>query len=335
MALTATFRKALAGRSTFRGPGVAIPPVWSFKTWSPKIWACLTLVALGWLVIPHWSADAATPEDGRRAYDAGHFTDAMGIWAELSRLGNADAEFGLGLLYDLGNGTPEDPATALYWYKAAAEAGLPEAQFNVAAMYDAGRGVPQDTASAAMWYARAAAHGHHRAQYDLGLLYAQGAGVPRNPGAAAAWMRTAADGGITAAAGKLKALAAAIPDKPAAELAAVILVSPVRNANLILPASTPAVELVWTAPPQPRPVHYEVQVRELGSTLRTVYTTTLNETATLVPLPETPNFYVWSVDTVGRDGIHEPSDWSWFSVGPASPSEQSVASVPASKRAAR
>ncbi len=279
--------------------------------------------------LPWVAAHAATPDDGRRAYDAGHFTDAMGIWAELSRRGNAEAEFGLGLLYDLGNGTPANPATAFFWYLAAAEDGLPEAEFNVAAMYDSGRGVAQSAEIAAVWYAKAAAHGHHRAQFDLGLLYEQGVGVPRNPGAAAAWMRDAAAGGITAAGDRLKALEATIPDKPAGGLTAVTLVSPPRNATLPLPGKAASVELVWSAPPEPRPVHYEVQVRELGSsTLQTVFTASVTETATLVPLPANADFYVWNVSTVGRDGSHAVGDWNWFTVGTPPDSQQSMASVP-------
>jgi hypothetical protein len=159
-------------------------------------------------------AVAATPEDGRKAYDAGRFSDALGIWAELSRSGNAESEFGLGLLYDLGNGTAEDPETAFFWYKTAAEAGLPEAEFNVAAMYDSGRGVAQSAEAAASWYARAAARGHPRAQYDLGLLYDQGEGVPHNPDAAAAWLRQAAGGGLAAAGSRLKLLHAAAAHRP-------------------------------------------------------------------------------------------------------------------------
>jgi hypothetical protein len=297
---------------------------------SGKVWCAVAVIVFGLAASPSM---AAGPEDGRRAYDAGHYADAMGVWAELSRRGNPDAQFGLGLLYDLGNGTQEDPETAFFWYKAAADAGLAAAEFNVAAMYDAGRGVTRSATDAALWYARAASHGHHRAQFDLGLLYQQGEGVPRNTAAAAAWMRAAADGGITAAAARLKSLAKAIPDRPAGNLVAVTLVSPAKDATLGLPVGGPAVELVWNAPPQPRPVRYEVQVRELGSTLKTVFITSVNETATLVPLPEIPDFYVWSVDSISPDGSRQPSDWSWFSVGapgaPTAPStEQSLAAVP-------
>ena len=270
---------------------------------------------------------AATPEDGRRAYDAGHFTDAMGIWSELSKQGNAEAEFGVGLLYDLGNGTPEDPQAAFFWYKLAADADLPEAEFNVAAMYDSGRGVAQSSASAALWYAKAAAHGHHRAEYALGLLYADGDGVPRNPEAAAAWLHKAAQGGLPAAADRIRTLQAD-PTGRADKLTPVTLTSPARDVIFAPTGTNITVPLVWTAPAEAKPVHYEIQVRELGGPkMRTVLTASSTETATLVQLPANPNFYVWNVSTVARDGSRAPGDWGWFSIGPASQSGQSMASV--------
>ena len=286
------------------------------------------MLALGLCIRP---AGAATPEDGRRAYDSGHFTDAMGIWAELSRAGNAEAEFGLGLLYDLGNGRPEDPETAFFWYNAAAGAGMPAAQFNVGAMYDSGRGVAQDHAAAALWYAKAASHGHHRAQFNLGQLYEQGDGVPRNLDAAAAWLKAAADGGLQAAAAQLKTLDRT-RSKPGGPLTAVTLVSPARDVTLTTPDNTPMVEFVWLAAPEPKPVHYEVQIRG-GSTLQIIPTASVTTTALAVQLPQAADIYVWSVDTVARDGSRSHSDWSWFSVGSPSQSEKSIAAAPSAPHA--
>jgi hypothetical protein len=268
------------------------------------------------------SAQAATPEDGRRSYDAGRFTDAMGIWAELSREGNAEAAYGIGMLYDLGNGTKEDPSAAFAWYKVAAEAGISAAEFNVGAMYDAGRGVAHDSASAASWYARAAARGHGRAEFDLGLLYEQGDGVPRNPDAAAAWFRDAGKAGIAAAGRRLKSLPGSLADKPEP----VNLTAPDRDAKLGLSANNPDVELVWTAPPEPWPARYEVEVRDFnGPDMPIVFDAIVTETADLVRLPMQAAFYVWNVVTIGPDGSRTPSDWDWFSVNPSS---QALASAP-------
>jgi TPR repeat protein len=284
----------------------------------------------GMLLLNLWTgpASAATSEDGRRAYDAGQFTDAMGIWAELSRQGDAEAEFGLGLLYDLGNGTPANPETAFLWYKMAADAGLPAAEFNVAAMYDAGRGVGRSSENAAQWYAKAGAHGHHRAQFDLGLLYQNGDGVPRNLDAAAAWFRDAADGGLAAAGNRLKEVTAAARTRPAGPMAVVSLVAPERNATITSRGGAVSLELVWVPPAEPQPVHFVVQVRELGSTLRTIFTTSVTDTAVIVPLPANTGFYVWNVNAVGQDGSDAAGDWNWFSVDQATDPTRSMASVP-------
>lgn len=274
-------------------------------------------LAVGILVFGGWSfgAGAATPEDGRRAYNAGHFTDAMGIWAKLSREGDAEAEFGLGLLYDLGNGTPENPRSAFLWYKMAAEAGLSAAEFNVGAMYDSGRGIARDPEAAAAWYAKAAARGHHRAQYDLGQMYEHGDGVPRNPEAAAAWFKAAAAGGVEAAADRLKSLNANTPSKPAGPLTAVTPVSPAMNANVMLTPVNPVVEFVWMAAPEPQRVRYEVEVREAGEPAQPlVAEASVTTTAIAVRLPVHADSYIWKVDTVARSGANSPSDWNWFSV---------------------
>jgi hypothetical protein len=155
----------------------------------------------------HASAAAAdTVGDGQRAYVHGRFEEARRIWAPLAEAGDAAAQVSLGLLFDLGQGVPEDPATAYMWYRRAADAGLAQAQFNVAVMQDSGLVGPRDAVEAARWYAKAAAQGHHRAQYNLAQLYSSGDGVPRDIARARAWYRVAAQGGLTAAADKLAAI---------------------------------------------------------------------------------------------------------------------------------
>ncbi len=145
----------------------------------------------------------ASLQDGQQAFDTGHFSEALAAWSPLAAEGDPKAELGLGVLYDLGDGVAQDAATALRWYRKAADAGLPDAELNVAVMYDSGRGTPRDAAAAAQWYARAAAHHDHRAEYDLAQLYAAGDGVPKNGTVAEAWLRAAAAGGLDAAGERL------------------------------------------------------------------------------------------------------------------------------------
>ena len=112
-----------------------------------------------------------------------------------AQAGDADAQVDLGLMYDQGQGVPQNYAEALKWYRKAADQGDATAQYNVGVMYDHGQGVPQNHAEAAKWFRKAAAQGISDAQYNLGVMYHQGQGVPQNYVAAAKWLRKAADQG--------------------------------------------------------------------------------------------------------------------------------------------
>jgi TPR repeat protein len=46
------------------------------------------------------------------------------------------------------------------WYRLAAEQGINKAQYNLGIMYDDGQGVPQDYAEAVKWYRLAAEQGN-------------------------------------------------------------------------------------------------------------------------------------------------------------------------------
>ena len=64
-----------------------------------------------------------------------------------------------GLMYDNGEGVPEDDATAVKWYTKAAEQGNADAQYNLGLCMTDGRGVPEDDATAVKWYTKAAEQG--------------------------------------------------------------------------------------------------------------------------------------------------------------------------------
>jgi len=48
------------------------------------------------------------------------------------------------MMYDKGQGVPQDYAEAVTWYRKAAEKGFAEAQYNLGTMCYRGQGVPQD-----------------------------------------------------------------------------------------------------------------------------------------------------------------------------------------------
>jgi murein DD-endopeptidase MepM/ murein hydrolase activator NlpD len=183
------------------------------------------------------SLAAALTGDAQSAYDNGQFGEARRIWVPLAEAGDAEAQFRLGLLFDLGQGVRKDLATAYMWYRRAAEAGLAQAQFNVAVMQDSGLVGPRNTVEAARWYRKAAVQGHHRAQYNLAQLYASGDGVPSNIAKAKAWYRVAAHGGLTAAADKLagierNARSGTSPSEPTP-----VVPPPLKDADFLWPVS--------------------------------------------------------------------------------------------------
>lgn len=86
----------------------------------------------------------------------------------------------------------------------AAERGVPDAQFNLGMVYDMGDRVPHngvqfDAAEAVRWFRKAAEQGHPRAQLNLGIKYIQGVGVPENSEMGRHWMQMAASNGVSEA----------------------------------------------------------------------------------------------------------------------------------------
>ena len=126
---------------------------------------------------------------------SGRTPDAITEIRRQAEQGDADAQFSLGVMYDTGEGVPQDYGEALRWYRLAADQGHAGAQSNLGVMYGTGRGVPQDDGEALRWYRLAADQGHAGAQSNLGVMYGTGRGVPQDDGEAFRWYRLAADQG--------------------------------------------------------------------------------------------------------------------------------------------
>lgn len=136
---------------------------------------------------------------GLHDFEAGRFAEAMQQWKQSADAGDARGALYIGVMYDTGQGVPQNYTMALEWYRRAAEAGNAAAAFNVGVYYDSGLGVAKDRAQAANWYERAAARGFARANYNLALLYTAGDGVPRDDARANKLFTAAARQGISAA----------------------------------------------------------------------------------------------------------------------------------------
>ena len=85
--------------------------------------------------------------------------DSIPALTSRAQKGNADAQNSLGLMYDNGQGVPQNHAEAVKWYRLAADQGDARAQFNLGFVYADGQGVPQSDVIAHMWYNLAGAQG--------------------------------------------------------------------------------------------------------------------------------------------------------------------------------
>ena len=143
-------------------------------------------------------------EDALKAHDSGDFKKAHKLWLIEAKKGDAVSQVNLGIMYNLGNGVPQDYKEAAKWYRLAAEQGNAQAQSNLGIMYNLGKGVPQDYKEAIKWFRLAAKQGVAHAQYNIGLMYLNGYGVLQSYENAYAWWIVAAANGSESARGNMR-----------------------------------------------------------------------------------------------------------------------------------
>ena len=124
----------------------------------------LAVLLLLTLAAPAWGQDF---EKGYQAYERGDYATAVKWYRKAAEQGNVNAQGILGIMYAAGQGVPQDYAEAVKWYRKAAEQGDAIALFNLGAMYFSGRGVPQDFVQAHMWLNLAAAIGQPKVVIEL------------------------------------------------------------------------------------------------------------------------------------------------------------------------
>src|SRR5690606_25230929 len=95
---------------------------------------------------------------GVSAYKKGDYVRALTVFTPLAEAGDARAQFALGLLFDNGEGTPRDDASAFAWYLKSANQNFAKAQYNLALMCEARRAACADKARD--WFSRAALRGN-------------------------------------------------------------------------------------------------------------------------------------------------------------------------------
>ena len=127
----------------------------------------------------------------------------INLLLEPASVGHIDAQYQLGLVYDLAVG---DIVTAIKWYSLSAKQGSPSGQFAMGLKYDLGHGVLQDYSAAKHWYLAAAEQGNVKAQANLGTLYAAEKSILQSQLKAYMWLNLAAASGSKVAAENRKML---------------------------------------------------------------------------------------------------------------------------------
>jgi TPR repeat protein len=119
------------------------------------------------------------------------------VQQQLNRAANEandpDVMYLTGLMFDRGEGVPQDYKEAFRWYVLAAEAGQPGAMNSLGLMYALGHGVSQDHSEAMKWWTKAADSGSNAALGNIAITYYTGLGVQKSYPEAAKWFQLAAD----------------------------------------------------------------------------------------------------------------------------------------------
>lgn len=141
------------------------------------------------------------------------YQKAAYMWEKAATQGLAEAQYGLGIMYETGNGVKKSNVEALNWYKKAAEQGDTEAQkradalsqeqnahspedlYNLGKKYYDEHGVEQINANAFPLLLKAANQGHADAQFLIGKMCYYGKGVKQDLKIAEEWLRLAANQG--------------------------------------------------------------------------------------------------------------------------------------------
>lgn len=120
---------------------------------------------------------------------------------EQAYAGVGEAQHDMGALYIADQGPlKKNLDRAIFWFREAADNGIPNAKYNMGVLYHQGIGVKPDLDKALDLYAQAASLGHPEAQYNLGIAYIGGIGYPYDPAKAAVNFESAAKSGVMEAA---------------------------------------------------------------------------------------------------------------------------------------
>ncbi len=117
----------------------------------------------------------------------------------LAEKGNAEAQYKVGEMYELGKSVPKDMKNALTWYEKAAEQGHTKAGYKILYLEIQSNGLNDFSKTQLGVLRQEAASGNPDAQYFLGKMYATGVGVPKSLNNALTWLNKATFNGVSEA----------------------------------------------------------------------------------------------------------------------------------------
>ena len=137
--------------------------------------------------------------------------EARKYLVQLAKKGDADSQYSLGKIYELGIEVEKNFALSREWYSKAAKQGHVKARYFLGKMYEDGIGVEKDITQAVKWYFAAAEkgnisavanifgfarEGNSYAQFQIGRIYESGLfGEKKDNQMAIKWYRLAAEQG--------------------------------------------------------------------------------------------------------------------------------------------
>lgn len=114
-------------------------------------------------------------------YEDKNYEEAFKIFEKFAKLGYADAQIGLGLIYHQGLGVKQNYKLAKKYWEEAYIKEKDYAAYNLGVIYFEGKeDVKQDYKLAKKYWEEAYSNGNKESSYQLGLMYFEGAGVDKN-----------------------------------------------------------------------------------------------------------------------------------------------------------
>ena len=132
------------------------------------------LLAAAFGIMLFTSSAFAGLEEGRTAYQAEDWFNAIKHLRPLAEEGNDEALVLLGNMYNDGKGVNQDHKLAFAHYKQALASGNDNAMLAIATMYAEGLGTEKDFPAAYTWFDQAAQSGNPAAQFMLASLHLKG-----------------------------------------------------------------------------------------------------------------------------------------------------------------